>query len=378
MSGNGWLARQRKGDLVDIAQSLGLKDYENFRKTDLELAIDEYLSDNTTRYQSDPKFLDYFKSRARAGGSPIKKEIPDLKPTSRRRAPKQVEEITPAAEEEDEEEDEEEEEEKEVADDNEQTALTTATQAAADAAQSTSTALTRTPGRVLAATARLQLPATPADVARAVDRGTVALRAQATSLLERSRLGEGTQLTREWLSTVHSVVSAIALFELYYLRPEVLPDRYAFTVPAVPALGTPDYPVHLPDMFALVTASFWAPALTWALTSVFLPSLAGYFFNLSGAAATPSHKAPGVRTRRSTAATAAAEQVEYAVDPVVFSIAKAVVTYVVYAQGVTFGGLIDPTSVSRINGALYSGWRGVLAGTAVSGLTAVYDAVLRK
>lgn len=211
-----------------------------------------------------------------------------------------------------------------------------------------------------------------------MDRGTVALREHANSLLERSRLGEGTQLTREWLSTVHSVVSAIALFELYYLRPEVLPDRYAFTVPAVPALGTPDYPVHLPDMFALVTASFWFPALTWALTSVFLPSLAGYFFNLSGAAATTSHKGPGVRTRRSTAATAAAEQVEYTVDPVVFSIAKAVVTYVVYAQGVTFGGLIDPTSVSRINGALYSGWRGVLAGTAVSGLTAVYDAVLRK
>lgn len=27
MSGNGWLARQRKGDLVDIAESLGLKEY---------------------------------------------------------------------------------------------------------------------------------------------------------------------------------------------------------------------------------------------------------------------------------------------------------------------------------------------------------------
>jgi len=30
MSGNGWLARQRKSDLVDIAQTLGLKEYVFF------------------------------------------------------------------------------------------------------------------------------------------------------------------------------------------------------------------------------------------------------------------------------------------------------------------------------------------------------------
>lgn len=72
--------------------------YENYKKTELELAIDEHLSDNATRYQADPRFQDYFKSRARAGGSPIKKEAlaaPDLK-VSRRRAPKPVEEVTPA------------------------------------------------------------------------------------------------------------------------------------------------------------------------------------------------------------------------------------------------------------------------------------------
>jgi hypothetical protein len=49
--------------------------YEGLRKTDLELAIDEFLSGNAPLYQSNPKLNDYFKSRARAGGSPIKKEI---------------------------------------------------------------------------------------------------------------------------------------------------------------------------------------------------------------------------------------------------------------------------------------------------------------
>lgn len=223
--------------------------------------------------------------------------------------------------------------------------------------------------------ARLQLPATPADVAQAVDRSTVAVRARVASLYQESGTTEAIETTREWLSTVHSVVSAIALFELYRLRQEVLPDRYAFTVPAVAFLGTPDYPVHLPDMFALVTAGFWVPALTWAVTSVVLPSLAGYFFNLSGAAAA-HHQSSSGRGRRSSAGPQQ-QQVAYAVDPVMFSIVKAIVTYVVYAQGVTFG-VINPDAVGRINSALYSGWRGVLVGTAVSGLTAVYDAVLRK
>lgn len=75
-----------------------LGSYESYKKTELEVAIDEHLSDNVTRYQADPRFQDYFKSRARAGGSPIKKEsltATDLKP-SRRRAPKPVEEVAPA------------------------------------------------------------------------------------------------------------------------------------------------------------------------------------------------------------------------------------------------------------------------------------------
>jgi hypothetical protein len=219
---------------------------------------------------------------------------------------------------------------------------------------------------------RLQLPATPADVAQAVDRGTVAVRERVVSLYQESGITEATQTTRERLSTVHSVISLIALFELYKLRQEVLPDRYAFTIPALKLLHTPDYPVHLPDMFALVTASFWGPALTWLLTSVVLPSLFGYFFNLSAAHNNASSSSRSSSSRRGQTAP------EYAVDPLMFSIVKAVATYVVYAQGVTLGGLINPDSVSRINSALYSGWQGVLVGTAVSALTSVYDAVLSK
>ncbi|KAK3903130.1 hypothetical protein C8A05DRAFT_43572 [Staphylotrichum tortipilum] len=354
-SGNSWLARQRKSDLVELAEGVGLKNYEGMRKSELELALDEHLSDNAPRYQADPRFQDYFKSRARAGGSPVKKEsataaaaqVTEVK-VSRRRTIKPVEEPVAAA-------DDEPEEDSEPPADEPPTTTSTAT------------ALARTPARALALASRLQLPATPADVAQAVESGTVAVRARVATLYADSGLTEATQTTRDWLSTVHSIVSAIALFELYRLRREVLPDRYAFTIPAVPAVGVKEeWRVFLPDMFALVTAGFWGPTLTWLATSVVVPGVFGYFFNLGAA-----HRTGG-RGRK------ASQAQEYAVDPLTFSVVKAVLTYVVYAQGVTFGGLVNPESVGRINGALYSGWQGVLVGTAVSTLASVYDAVLSK
>ncbi|KAK5662726.1 hypothetical protein OQA88_6133 [Cercophora sp. LCS_1] len=335
MSGaNSWLVRQRKSDLVELAQIVGLKDYDGLRKNDLEVQLDEHIADNSTVFQSDPRFAPYFSSRARTAGSPVKKEAPELK-VSKRRATKAADDL-----------------------------ITVDTDD--EPARSTSTALARTPGRALSLASRIPLPATPADVASAVDRGTVAVRERVTSLYQESGITEATEATRESLSTVKSVLFVIAAFELYFLRPELLPDRYAFTIPAVSFLGTSDYAVHLPDLFALLTASFWSPALTWLFTSVVAPSLFGYFFNLSAA------HAPSGRGRR------AQQQQEYAVDPLTFSIVKAVATYVVYAQGVTFGGWINRDSVARINAALYSGWKGVLVGTAVAGITSVYDAVLRK
>ncbi|KAK0626823.1 hypothetical protein B0T14DRAFT_119637 [Immersiella caudata] len=336
MSGaNSWLARQRKSDLVELAQTVGLKDYESLKKNDLELQLDEYISDNASQFQSDPKLASYFSSRARTAGSPVKKEAPELK-VSKRRATKAIEDSIDVDE-------------------------------SDEPSRSTSTALARTPGRALSLASRIPLPATPADVASAVDRSTVAIRKRAASLYQDSGITEATQVTRESLSTVKSVIYLVAAFELYYLRPEVLPDYYAFTIPAIGLLGTSDYPVQLPDMFALLTASFWSPAATWVLTSILLPAFFGYFFNLSAAHAPSSSRG---RPR--------ASQPEYNVDPLTFSVAKAIATYVVYAQGVTFGGLINPDSVARINSALYSGWKGVLVGTAITGLSSFYDAVLKK
>ena len=132
-----------------------------------------------------------------------------------------------------------------------------------------STAVARTPARSLSqVAARIPLPATPADVANAFDRSTVAMRKRVTSMYQETGISDASSATRETLSTVTSVLFVVTAFELYYIRPEILANRYAFTIPAIGIIGTSDFPVYLPDMFLILTASFWSPALTWALTSV--------------------------------------------------------------------------------------------------------------
>ncbi|KAK0389674.1 hypothetical protein NLU13_3249 [Sarocladium strictum] len=337
---NSWLRAQRKSDLVEIADDVGLKNYESYKKSELEAALDEYLAGNSAKFSSRSSLTGYFNSRSKALGSPVKKELNAAKDEGekalkvvKRKVSKAIEEATP------------------------------------DADTSTATAIVRTPGRSLSqVAARIPLPATPADVANAVDRSTLALRQRATSIYQDSGISDVTQATRDSLSTVTSVLAVVSAWELFCIRYKILPSRYAFTIPAIGFLGLSDYPVNLPDAFLLVTTAFWSPFLTWALTSLVIPGIAGYFFNLS---ATNNQ---GPRTR----AKAAAQAAEYNVDPLTFSIVKALVSYVVYGQLVTLGGLLSESSILHLRGAVYGGVPGILTGTAITAVMSIYDAVLKK
>lgn len=193
------------------------------------------------------------------------------------------------------------------------------------------------------------------------------MRKRVSSVYQESGITEGAQVTRNALSTVTSVLFLVSAVELYHIREGLLPSRFAFNIPAVSLLGTSDYPVYIPDMFLVLTSSFWSPALTWAFTSIFLPSLFGYFINLSSA----NNTVPRTRSR-------AHEKAEHVVDPLAFSIVKALVSYLVYAQGLTFGGLLSEPSIARLSESVYGGWQGMLVGTAITGLFSLYDAVLRN
>ncbi|KAI4254324.1 MAG: hypothetical protein L6R42_007241 [Xanthoria sp. 1 TBL-2021] len=65
-----WLQRQRKPDLQNLASHVGMKQYDNLLKPDLEIALDDYLRKNQTRLQSDPALSSFYKRLE----SPVKRE----------------------------------------------------------------------------------------------------------------------------------------------------------------------------------------------------------------------------------------------------------------------------------------------------------------
>lgn len=212
---------------------------------------------------------------------------------------------------------------------------------------------------------RVPLPSSPADIARVVDERTLALRERVSSLYAESKINDVAYQARDTLSSMTSIIFCISAFELYHLRKEILSDRYAFTIPAISALHTSDHIVKVPDFFLMLQGTFWSPFLLWLATSVVLPIIFGFYFNLSAAHSSAANR------RRGSSST-------FTVDPLAFSIAKAVITYVIYQQGVDFGGWVSQDAVARINSAVYGGWKGVITGAFISGVASFYDAVLRR
>jgi hypothetical protein len=225
-------------------------------------------------------------------------------------------------------------------------------------------AVARTPrASALAFAQNVPLPPSPSVVADAIDRRTAVIRQQVSKVYEESGVIETAQAARESLSSVVSVEMLIIAFEAYCLRKELLADRYAFTIPAIKALRTSEYPVMIPDLFLLLTASFWGPATLWALTSLVIPLVASYFFNL---------------TQRPKTGRSHTTHFNYSFDPLTFNIVKALLTYVVFVQENTLCGLVDLEYVARINSALYGGPPSVLVGCGIGILVTFYEAIIRK
>lgn len=219
---------------------------------------------------------------------------------------------------------------------------------------------TRTPNRVRELAASVPLPPSPSVVTDVIERRTAALRSRLSEVASNSGVIEAAESTRDIMSSTVTIEALTLLFEFYHLRPEILADRYAFDFPAIPLLTAAPHPVWIPDVFLLLTARFWSPFLLWVGTSLFVPLLFAYFFNLTA------------RSRRGV------REFGYRFDPLTFNIVKAVVAYAVYAQDVTFGGIVDLESVARIRSALAGGWQGVVAGAAIGVLVTFYEAIIRK
>jgi hypothetical protein len=192
-----------------------------------------------------------------------------------------------------------------------------------------------------------------------------------------SGMSERFNTLRSLLSSVSTIETLILGIELYGLSSEIIPMRYVTTVPALPAARTPNLAIKIPDLFVLLSGSFWAPFSLWLSTSLILPYLFAYFFNLSLKVQQPSQAGHSYGTRRTAAATSHGGPRKN-FDPLVFNVAKALVSYLVYANKFTFWDLYSPLSLERVVDSIPGGLAGVLTGSAVGTLVSLYDAVLRK
>ncbi|CAD6444419.1 5082ac3b-f10c-4c5c-89f2-38f7ac1c1739 [Sclerotinia trifoliorum] len=332
-----WIKAQRKGDLMELADSIGLKYIDGIKKTELELALEDYLVENESQLANETRLIPYYNRRS--GASPVKKEPSthdemDTKRSLRRRT-RLASEISEVA--------------NQTTDDSEPER---------SIARSTM-ALTRTPqASALGFTSNVPLPPSPAVVADVIDRRTAVLRAKANEYYKDLGVVEAVETARETLSNVVALEFIMLLSEALQLQPELLENKYAFTIPPINFLTTTEHAVKIPDLFLLLTTSFWSPFALWLSTSLLLPLFGAYFFNLTSK--------PSTRSKR------------YSFDPLTFNIVKGLVTFIVYGQDATFGGLIDLEQVARINSALYGGYQSILVGTGIGILFTMYDAVLKK
>ena len=257
------------------------------------------------------------------------------------------------------------------------------------AEESLSQTLARTPARALASASSIPLPPSPAVIADAVDRRTASLRRRMSSAYASTGLTPAAHSWRDALSTVSAINLVLLGSELWGLRTEVLPSRYAFTIPALlstPAFLAHDTPLYLPDLFHILTSRFWGPVWVWSLVGLLLPAAVAWSFNLGlkHSSRRSSSTVPPVYSLTAAAGAGAGAAIEVAVatapgvDPLIFNLAKAVLTWAVYTRGVRLLGLLGDESVARVQAALPAGEVGVLIGAGVGVVVSLYDAVLSK
>jgi len=166
---------------------------------------------------------------------------------------------------------------------------------------------------------------------------------------------------REDLSTVAGVQLVTMAIEAYYLQCVTLPWKLAFRLPAIAPFTHDKTAVSLPDLFVLLSMSYWAPTLLWAFTSLILPSIIAWFFNFTINKKNRHGKGHG-----------------YEIDPFVFNIVKMLVSYLVYhPQGLRFGALSTST-VAAVQMSMPGGTSGMMISSAVGASAALYEAVLRR
>lgn len=219
-----------------------------------------------------------------------------------------------------------------------------------------STGVSRTPARAQELPARsAPLPASPAVVADLIEAQTAKFNAEVSQILRGSRVLEFFDQARLELSQlvgVHLLIMLVEFGSLYY-RTAVW--HYGFDVPNT------SWAVHFPDLFYYLTWSWISLFSAWSATSIFIPLAVSYFCNLS----LKLKSRNGVDFWRPT----------YTVDPVIFSLTKGLLGWLVFTQNSRVFGLFSENTVDRLDLALPAGYPGIVIASGAGIILAIWDRV---
>ncbi|WPG97300.1 Hypothetical protein R9X50_00007400 [Acrodontium crateriforme] len=336
-----WLRTQRKQTLLDLAEEAGLKTDADLRKDEIIERLDSYLQipSNATRLASNEKFEPYygssrrtpFKPRPSAGGATSGDE-PEVRSVVKGRGK-----------------------------------LATAVKKEAEDLPSPSQAVAAVTSAIVKRTPKprkVELPVSPSDVANQVELQASKVYSRLDEAYSASGIQDFIDRARVVCSSVSGVQLTSLLVEAFAIQNTILPWKYVGDFPMPPLPGLPaTYAIKLPDLFILLTSFFWSTTLLWLSTSVVIPAIFAYFYNLT----IRDVKRHGERVT----------VVRHSTDPLVFDVVKALATFIVYGNGVTFG-IINPTVAERVDNSFYGGYNGVLIASGIGIIASLYEAAQRK
>lgn len=202
----------------------------------------------------------------------------------------------------------------------------------------------------------MRLPPSPAILADRIDASTASLYTSLTSTLARSPLPTALTSLRSALSSVLAIQLLVLFVEAFGLRAQVLPFRYLGTTDPLPVVGS--VALKGPDMFAVLRWEFWGPVGMWVGTSVVVPVVGGWVVNFRRGDGGGSGEVGGGEGGRGEG---------WRVDPLVFSLVKGLVAWVVYAQG-GWGGESRAVVVEGVPGGVL----GMMVGAGVGGVVSLW------
>jgi hypothetical protein len=220
----------------------------------------------------------------------------------------------------------------------------------------------RTPTQTILQQRRQSLPPSPTIVVDEVEHATTRFYAGLDDIYTLSGIPEAIDWAREGCSSIATVHLAFLLFEAYGLSRAVMPWTYIFDFPSISLIGTPSFAVKIPDLFVMLSSSFWSPVLLWSATSIFIPLIFAYFFNLT----VHTVKRNNARVR----------VVRYNYDPFTYNVAKFLCVSTVFGAGILQGWVSDDT-VFIVESSQFGGFASMLAGTYICGLCSLWQATQR-